>query len=162
MNLLTCQPRERTSATGGPGNLSRFRNEMERVFDRLIAEPFEMAWYGRNGKEWIPKLDMIESADSITLRMEVPGVPPKNVDVSMCGNVLTISGHKEQSTQEEGKDFYISEREFGSFRRSLDLPAGCDPDRITATQDNGILTVKIARLKDAAPKHIAVKSVPNT
>jgi HSP20 family protein len=75
---------------------------------------------------------------------------------------MTISGHKQESSKEEGKDFYISEREFGAFRRSLELPQGCDPDRITAEQDNGVLTVKIARLKEATPKHIAVKTGANS
>jgi HSP20 family protein len=131
---------------------------MERVFDRFVADPFEVAWYGRNGKDWMPKLDVVESSDAVTVRTELPGVLPKNVDVSMRDNILTISGHKEAATQEEGKDFFISEREFGSFRRSIELPQGCDADRITATQDNGVLTVKIARLKEATPKKIPVKT----
>lgn len=162
MNLLTCQPRERLSANGGTGTLSRFRNDIERVFDRFITDPFEAAWYGREGKEWMPKIDVMESADAITVRMEVPGVSPRNVDVAVRGNVLNISGHKEEISKEEGKDYYISEREFGAFRRSLELPQGFDPDRITAAQDNGVLTIKIARLKEATPKHIAVKTGTNS
>jgi HSP20 family protein len=158
MNLLSCQPKERLTGNGGAGNFSRFRNEIERVFDRFVVDPFEVAWYGRNGKDWIPKLDVMESSDAITVRLEVPGVSPKNVDVSVRGNVLTISGHKEESSKEDGKDFYISEREYGSFRRSIELPQGCDPDRVTAAQDNGVLTVKIARLKEATPKQITVKT----
>jgi len=128
------------------------------MFDRFVADPFDVAWYGRNGKDWMPKLDVVESSDAITVRTELPGVSPKNVDVSVRNNILTISGHKEASSEEEGKDFYFSEREFGSFRRSIELPQGCDPDRITATQDNGVLSVKIARLKEAAPKRINVKN----
>jgi HSP20 family protein len=128
------------------------------MFDRFVADPFEVAWYGRNGKDWMPRLDVVESADAVTVRTEVPGVLPKNVDVSVRDNILTISGQKEASSHEEGKDFYISEREFGSFRRSIELPQGCDPDRITATQDNGVLTVKISRLREAAPKHVAVRT----
>jgi HSP20 family protein len=158
MNLLTCKPKERGSANAGAGTLTRFRNEMEHMFDRFFTEPFEVAWYGRNGKEWFPKLDVVEENDSVTIRMEVPGVPPKNVDVSVRDNILTISGHKESSSQEESKDFYVSEREFGSFRRSIELPSGCDADRVTASQDNGVLTVKVGRAKEAAPKRIAVKT----
>lgn len=158
MNLLTCQPKERGSANGASGSLSRFRNEIGRMFDRFVADPFEVAWYGRNGKDWMPKLDVNESSDAITVRMEVPGVSSKNVDVSLRDNMLTISGHKDASSEEEGKDFYISEREFGSFRRSIELPSGCDADRVTASQDNGVLTVKVGRAKEAAPKRIAVKT----
>jgi HSP20 family protein len=158
MNLLTCRPKERVSTNGGAGTLTKFRNEMERAFDRFFTEPFEVAWYGRNGKEWWPKLDVVEENDNVTIRMEVPGVSPKDVEVSVRDNVLTVSGQKESSSKEEGKDFYVSEREFGSFRRSIELPSGCDADRVTASQDNGVLTVKIARTKEAAPKKITVKT----
>jgi len=158
MNLLTSRPRERGTANGGATALSKMRNEVERVFDRFLAEPFEVAWYGRTGKEWMPKLDMMEDNDNITVRMEIPGVTSKNVDVSIRDNVLTISGHKESSSHEEGKDFYLSEREFGSFKRMIELPPGCDAEKITAAQDNGVLTVKIARTKAATPKRIPVKS----
>lgn len=158
MNLLTTQPREKFATNGGSGTLSRFRNEMERALDRFFVEPFEVAWHGRDGKEWNPKLDVIEENDAVTVRMEVPGVAPKNVDVSLRDNILTISGHKETTSHEEGKNFYISEREFGSFRRSMELPQSCDPDRISASQENGVLTVKIPRSKESAPKHISVKA----
>ena len=158
MNLLTSRPRERGSANGGATALSKMRNEVERVFDRYLAEPFEVAWYGRTGNEWMPKLDMMEDNDNIMVRMEIPGVTSKNVDVSIRDNVLTISGHKESSSHEEGKDFYMSEREFGSFKRMIELPPGCDAEKITASQDNGVLTVKIARTKAATPKRIPVKS----
>lgn len=158
MNLLTSQPKERLTADGGTGTLSRFRNEMERAFDRFFVEPFDVAFHGRTGKEWLPKLDVIEENDAITVRMELPGVSPKNVDVSLRDNILTISGHKETTSHEEGKNFYISEREFGSFRRSMELPQSCDPDRISASQDNGLLTVKIPRTKESTPKRISVKT----
>jgi HSP20 family protein len=131
---------------------------MERAFDRFFVEPFEVAWHGRDGKEWYPKLDVIEETDAVIVRMELPGVPPKNVDVSLRDDILTISGHKETTSHEEGKNFYISEREFGSFRRSMELPQSCDPERISASQDNGVLTVKIPRSKESAPKHISIKT----
>ena len=158
MNMLSCRPRERVTTSANGGTLSKFRNEMERTFDRFFTEPFELAWYGRDGKEWLPKLDVISENDGVTVRMEIPGVFPKNVDVSVRDNILTISGHKESSSQEESKDFYVSEREFGSFRRSIELPPGCDAERVTASQDNGVLTVKVARAKEASPKRIAVKT----
>jgi HSP20 family protein len=85
-------------------------------------------------------------------------VAAKDVDVSISGNTLTISGEKEESSKEEGKDYFVTERRYGSFRRSIELPEGIDPERITAHQDNGVLTVKIARLKTATPKHIPVKA----
>jgi HSP20 family protein len=132
---------------------------MERTFDRFFTEPFELAWYGRNGKEWFPKLDVLEQEDAVTVCLELAGVSPENVDVSIRDNVLTISGHKDFAIQDEGKDFYICEREFGSFRRVIELPPGCDAEHITASQANGVVTIKIARSKEAKPRHIPVKTV---
>lgn len=158
MNLLTCPTKEKHKTNGGTTTLSRFRNEMERAFDRFFVEPLDAVWHGRNGADWMPKLDMIEDHDGISLRMELPGVTPRNVDVSVRDNILTISGHKESSSHEEGKDFYVSEREFGSFRRSLELPPGCDAEKIAASQENGVLTVKIPRSRESTSKRIAVKA----
>lgn len=158
MNLLTCRPKERVSANGGAGTLTKFRHEMERAFDRFFTEPFEVAWYGRTGREWLPKLDVVEESDNVTIRVELAGVSPENIDVSVRDNVLTITGHKDFAIQDEGKDFYLCEREFGSFRRTIELPPGCDAEQITASQNNGVVTVKIVRSKEAAPKRIAVEA----
>ncbi|HEY3244382.1 MAG TPA: Hsp20/alpha crystallin family protein [Phycisphaerae bacterium] len=102
-------------------------------------------------------LDVKDSESEVIVKAEIPGVDAKNVDISLSGNVLTISGQKEELKEEKGEDYFVSERNFGSFRRSLELPQTVDPEKITAEQDNGVLTVKIGKLKIAKPRRIPVK-----
>jgi HSP20 family protein len=78
--------------------------------------------------------------------------------MSVIGNTLTLSGEKDESKEEKGENFYVSERRFGSFRRSIELPEGIDADKIAAEQNNGVLTIKIPKLRTAKPRHVPVKA----
>lgn len=157
MNLLTVEPEKKASHRSDPGPLTRFRDEVERVFDRM-AKPWDMPWSRRSGADWVPALDISESEREMTIRAEVPGVSPKDIEVRVSGNMLTLSGTKEESSEEKGRGFYLCERQFGSFRRTVELPQGFDCDRVTARHENGVLTITIARSKDATPRHVAIKS----
>jgi HSP20 family protein len=137
--------------------LTRMRDEMERVFDRFVRDPFELAWSG-DGTSWAPTVDVIDGENEITIKAEVPGIPAKEVDVSISGDILTLSGKKDETKEEKGENYFISERHFGSFERSIELPEGVDPEKISAEQNNGVLTVKIPKLKTAKPKHVPVKT----
>jgi HSP20 family protein len=159
MNLLRTKPREKALA---PSNvLMRMRDEMDRMFDRWFDRPMELAWPA-NGESWNPTLDVIDNEAEITIKAEVPGIAAKDVNVSVSGNVLTLSGQKDESKEEKGENYYVSERRFGSFQRSVELPEGADTERVTAEQDNGVLTVKIPKLKSAQPKQIPVKANAKT
>lgn len=155
MNLLRRKPNEASLA---PTNmLTRMRGEMDRVLDR----PLDLSW-PTNGESWMPALDVIDSETEITIKAEVPGMAAKDVNVSISGNVLTLSGEKEESKEEKGENFYVSERRFGSFRRAVELPEGVDADKITAEQTNGVLTVRIPRSKAAKPKSIPIRTMAPT
>lgn len=154
MNLLRTKPRELAAPTG---MLSRMRDELDRVFDRFVREPFDLAWPG-NGSNWMPALDLVDGETEVTIKAEVPGMSAKDVDVSVSGNMLTLSGRKEESKEDRGENYFISERRFGAFQRTIELPEGVDAEKIVAEQENGVLTVKIPKLKTAKPKHIAIKS----
>jgi HSP20 family protein len=135
---------------------------MERMFDRLVTEPFEHVWSRRNGNQWMPMLDITDNEKEVVIRAEIPGVAVKDVDISVSGNILTICGKKEESTQEGDMNFFVCERRFGEFRRTIELPEGVDPEKVFAEQDNGVLTVRIARLPTATPKHIPVRARKNS
>jgi HSP20 family protein len=137
--------------------LSRVRDEMDRVFDRWFERPLQAAW-ATNGENWMPALDVIDSETEVTIKAEVPGMAAKDVNVSVIGNTLTLSGEKDESKEEKGENFYVSERRFGSFRRSIELPEGIDADKIAAEQSNGVLTIKIPKLRTAKPRHVPVKA----
>jgi len=107
----------------------------------------------------IVRFDISEGVDSVTVTAEVPGMEEKDVEVVVEGGSLTIRGEKKSEREEKGDDFYISERQFGSFSRSIRLPHGIDVENISANFDKGVLTVtlpKIAAAKEE-PRHIEVE-----
>ena len=155
MNLLRRKPSD--SALGPNTMLARVRDEMDRAFERLFDRPLHLGW-PTSGENWIPALDVSDSETEVTIKAEVPGMAAKDVNVSITGNTLTLSGEKDESKEEKDESFYVSERRFGSFRRSVELPEGVDADKISAEQNNGVLTIKIPKLKTAKPRHVQVKA----
>ena len=95
----------------------------------------------------MPALDVSESEKRITIRAEVPGVTPDDLEITVSGNMLTIRGEKSASSEEEHDDFYHSERCFGSFTRRIELPASADPDHARANTLH-ITTARIEASKD--------------
>jgi HSP20 family protein len=90
--------------------------------------------------------------------MELPGVRPEDVDIRITGGVLTIRGEKREEKEEKNKNLHFTERSFGSFQRSVQLPSTVDPDKVEATFKNGVLTVTVAKHADAKPKRIKVRN----
>lgn len=142
----------------------RMREEMDRVFDRLASDfwnrPSFPGWGGHdNGwREWAPAVDVVEKDDSVCVHAEVAGVDPKDIEVSLNGDVLTISGKKEEKFEKTEKGVHHAECRYGSFRRNIQLPAGIDPQSIEAEHKNGVLSVKVKRTEVAQPRKIAIKS----
>lgn len=153
MNWWKLAPR---SAEYAP--LARMRSDIDRVFDRFFREPFDID-RNSNTDEWLPMLDVKEAENEIVVRAEIPGVAPKDVNVTLSGNTLVISGQKEDFKEEKGDSSYISERRFGAFRRMVPLPEGIDAEKVAAEQDNGVLTVRVGKTKATRPRQIAVKPV---
>jgi HSP20 family protein len=139
--------------------LRRFREEMDQLFDsffggtRLGEWPFPGASGG-----WIPEIELIEGEKDFVVRAEVPGLDPKDIEVSVTGNHLTLSGEKKEDADERKEGYYHSERRFGSFYRSLELPAGTTPESITAEYDKGVLTLRIAKAEEATAQRIPVRA----
>jgi HSP20 family protein len=107
---------------------------------------------------WSPSLDMTEDDHSITVRAEVPGVDPKDLNLTVTGNTLVLSGEKREQSEKNENGCYHSERRFGSFRRSVALPGEVNSEKVTADYANGILTVKMEKAPTAQSKRIAVKT----
>lgn len=142
------------------GGLARLRDEMERTFDRFFNEPFGVGDSGLLRTEgWVPPLDMSETDNELLIRAETPGIPAKDIEVSVTGNMLTISGKKEEAREERNANYYHSERRFGSFRRVVELPASADTTKVSAEADNGVVTIHIAKKAGLKPTHIEVKPV---
>ena len=88
---------------------------------------------------------------------ELPGLDVKNIDLQLSDNVLTIKGEKQEEKEEKTKDRYVSERRYGSFRRSLQVPSSVDADKIEANFKNGVLTVTLPKSPEAQKKQ---KTIP--
>ncbi len=136
--------------------LGGLRDEVERVFedfDRgmwgmparwrgLMMEPFRKA-----GAAYalMPSVDAIEKDDMFEVTADLPGVDEKNIEVKLTGDVLTIKGEREERKEEKKKDYYISERQFGSFERSFQVPENVEADKIDASFKNGVLTISLPK-----------------
>ena len=137
------------------------QQEMNRLFDDFfggrVLEPF-----GALGEGWdvfSPQVDVVETDKEIRVSAELPGLDDKDVEVSLSRDVLTISGEKKQEKREKGRDYYRAERSYGSFRRSIPLPAEVDADKVDAVFNKGVLTITLPKKAEAAGrKRITVKA----
>lgn len=113
-------------------------------------------WEPAGGEEWLPKTDVIEKKDEFIVTTELPGVELDNVDVSAADNMLTIRGEKKSEHEVKKEDYYLSEREFGTFYRSVELPPGTDASRIKAAFSDGVLTVIVTKTVESAQARVKV------
>jgi HSP20 family protein len=129
-----------------------------RVMDALLRwDPFQGGEGGfGGGAVFVPSLDVKDTKDAYLVKADLPGVQEKDVEVSLTGNVLTISGKREQEHREEGDQFFSMERSYGSFSRSFTLPEGADAEHVTADLEDGVLTLTIPKKPEVQPKRIAI------
>ena len=122
------------------------QSEMNRMFDEVFGS---LARTGRRQQgeaptQWAPALDVLQDDGDIVVRAELPGVKQEDVDITFQNGVLTISGVRQAEEQKEGAGYYIRERRYGSFRRSMSLPEGTDESNISARFLDGVLEVRVA------------------
>lgn len=123
------------------------------VFEGILGQEAE----GRP-TAWVPAMDIQESEKDYCLRIELPGVDPAQVELSVEGSLLTLRGEKKDVGTPESRGFRRTECVFGAFERSLMLPEGVDAERITAEGANGVLTVRIGKVPAASAKRIQIKT----
>jgi HSP20 family protein len=159
MALIPWKNKTDQSPDGNSSPMVEFRNEMNRLFDTFLREPLGTLSESFNSHgRWAPTLDIAESEKCVTVRAELPGVDPKDLDITVTGDRLTISGEKKETSERKEKDYCHRESRYGSFTRTLQLPAGVDPQQVTADYDNGVLTVTLQKQPGAVAKKIPVKT----
>ena len=133
--------------------LYSLQNRMNRLFEEQ---------YG-GGKEdslaagaFVPPVDVYEDEHSVQLKLEVPGIDEKDLDVKVENNTLTVSGERKFEKEEKEENFRRVERRYGSFTRSFTLPNTVNTEDINAQYNNGVLTIKLAKRAEAKPKQIKV------
>lgn len=135
-------------------------SELHQALDRM----FEPNWLDREnwlsnvvGTNWTPSIDIKEQDNQYIIHADVPGVDPKNIDVTMDKSMLTIKGHTEMETKEERKDYLHVERSQGSFYRSIRLPNATDSSKISAKTKNGVLEIIVPKAKESQTQKIQIK-----
>ncbi|MBI5875629.1 MAG: Hsp20/alpha crystallin family protein, partial [Deltaproteobacteria bacterium] len=106
---------------------------------------------------WYPTVESFVKEGNLVVRCEVPGMDPKDIDISIVGNTLTIKGERKASKEAKREDYLLSEVHYGSFERTLTLPEGVRADNIRANYKNGILEVTMPAEKAALPRKVTVE-----
>jgi HSP20 family protein len=152
-NLIRRENKNVTPSRGEHG-LDPFR-----VMDALLRwDPMRdlgSSWGGQ-GASFVPHFDVKETKEGYLLRADLPGVKESDLDISVTGNVLTISGKREQEQREEGETYYASERVYGEFSRSFSLPDGADLGSVAADLKDGVLSIHLSKKPEVQPKKIAI------
>jgi HSP20 family protein len=131
------------------------KQEMDRLFDRF----FEPQWAELPALgDWAPTLDLSETKDALVMKMEVPGMDPNEIHVSLQENLLTVKGEKRQEKEEKEERYHRIERSYGAFTRSVRLPVAVDGSKVDASFKNGLLTVTLPKTPGAKGTTIPVKA----
>jgi len=136
------------------------KTELDRWVDRFFREPFfGMERYEAPTFEtaWAPPMDFAETEKEYVVKLEVPGIPKENLDVTLDNNVLTLSGRREFAKEERGEQYIWQEREEGKFVRSMRLPTPVLENKIDAAVQDGMLIVRLPKLELTARSRIIVK-----
>lgn len=143
MNALT----KYTPVLGG------LRREIDRLFDDMLnvgngdQTPFAL---------WAPRTDVSETDDRYMLRMDIPGLSKKDLNIELRDDTLTISGERKSEHEENGESIRRVERSYGRFFRSFTLPHASDKDKVKARMDEGVLTIEVPKREESRPRKIDI------
>jgi HSP20 family protein len=135
--------------------MTNLKQEMDRLFERFWDDDFR-EWPAL--AEWKPKLDVADTKEALVVKAETPGIDPKEIELTLRDQILTIKGEKKQEKEEKEEQYYRLERGYGAFARMIRLPAPVDASKVTATFKNGLLTVKLPKGAAAMGTTIPVKA----
>jgi HSP20 family protein len=136
-------------------DIEKARSEMDRLWDTFLFGRPKTS--GLAEEEWQPAMDVAETESEMVVNVEIPGMDPEDIDVSLSEGTLLIKGEKKPEAEEKEADYHLMERSYGTFIRSIPLPAGVQSDKISASYNNGILTIVLPKSEGAQKKEIKVK-----
>lgn len=137
-------------------NLAELQKTINQLFDPTLIEQ-EGGFSNILASDWIPNIDVKDEGSHYLITADIPGVDPKNIDVSIDNGILTIKGHNEIKTKEERKNYVRVERSKGSFFRSISLPEAIESPKISAKTKNGVLEIIAPKNKTGTRKKIKVR-----
>jgi HSP20 family protein len=128
--------------------------------DLLRWEPFREISRGVFGEEagtFLPAFDVKETKDAYVFKADLPGVKESDLEISLTGNRLTLSGRREEEKRDEGEQYFTLERRYGSFSRTFTLPEGVDIEHVRAELKGGVLNVVVPKKPEVQPKKIEIQ-----
>ena len=131
-------------------DLTALQTEVNRLFSRAGGGDVS------ERQSWTPAVDVVETDDAIVLKAELAGMDPKDINIEVQDNVLTVSGERRFEEEVKEDKFYRIERRYGSFSRSLALPPTADESKVEAKYENGLLQITVPKAEIAKPKKITV------
>jgi len=140
-------------SAGEKGSLDRFHDEIDELFKDMLS-----GWdFPLSGRTRWPSVDIEEKEGEFIVNAEIPGCKASDIDISIHGNTLTISGEKKQEKEEKRENYYHVERSYGSFRRDLNLPSDIDADNIEAKCKDGVLSIVLPKTEKTKAIKVKVK-----
>ncbi len=135
--------------------LSSVRELMDRLSEDGFNRPFGSPLWDVMS---VPTMDLYQTADSVVVKMGLPGVKPEDIQISVANGVLTIRGEVKEEEDKREKTYHLRERRYGSFSRSISLPSNVSADKSDAEFEDGVLTLTLPKAEEAKAKTITVKA----
>ena len=132
-------------------DMDRLQREMNRLFEGYYPDRTRQA-------PSFPAMNVWGSEDGLLITAEVPGVHPEDIDISVVGDTLTLSGNRKPDELNEGARYHRQERGYGSFTRAIQLPFAVSVAKVDASFSNGVLSINLPRAEEDKPRKIMVKS----
>ncbi|MBK6531528.1 MAG: Hsp20 family protein [Deltaproteobacteria bacterium] len=155
MNIVH-KPSNMPAVSNTAGNFDPFRTMRELMrFDPFAEMGTISNW---QSIQFNPDFEVKETREGYQFRADLPGIKEKDLEISMTGNRLTISGHREAEKRDESDRYYLYERSYGSFSRSFTLPDGVDNTKVAADLKDGVLTMLVPRRPETQPRKINVRA----
>lgn len=132
-------------------DLMDFRQAMDQLFHNMVSQSIFGDFWGT------PLVDVYQTDKDVVVKAAIPGIDPKDIDVSITGNTLSLRGQIEQEEESKHATYHLRERQFGSFERLITLPARVNADKAKATYKNGVLTLTIPKAEEVQTRKIEIK-----
>lgn len=135
-----------------------FREKMDNLFEDFFSNFQNMSFWPMpfEKSDFLPRIDVSESEKEIHVTAELPGMTDKDIEITLENNVLMVKGEKKQEEERKERNYYHVERRYGSFYRSIPIPAEVDTEKIDASFKNGVLNIVVPK-KDAEKKATKIK-----
>jgi len=146
-----------TSLTRSTRNLGSLQREIDRVFDRFFPSQERDGDNASSQAVWAPRMDLVETDEAYRIHLDVPGMSKDDLTINYQDNQLTVSGERTSDRTDEDEEYVRVERSFGHFYRSFTLPRTVNPDAISATYEDGVLTISVPKTEEATPRQIEVQ-----